>query len=119
MILAMLSSLFLVGVKPVTADDSIPDYLAQVSLTNLNTVVDRLVTDYGPRHSTYDRPYIDDFCTLSTDDPYPENNYAMAADYVASLFAGMGYTVQRESVSLNGVIQPITLSSRNRQPISK
>ena len=102
MILAMLSSLFLVGVKPVTADDSIPDYLAQVSLENLNTVVDQLVTNYGPRHSAYNQPYIDDLCTLSSDAPYPKNNYAMAADYVALLLTGMGYSVQRESIALNG-----------------
>jgi hypothetical protein len=78
----------------------IPGYLAQVSLANLNTVVDKLVTDYGPRHSAYNRPYIDDLCTLSSAAPYPKNNYEMAADYGASLFTGMGYTVETEAVTL-------------------
>ena len=93
-----------VMVKPASADDPdpIPGYLAQVSLTNLDTVVNRLVTDYGPRHSSFNRPYVDDICTVSSADPYPKNNYSMAADYIASLFTDMGYTVQRETISLNG-----------------
>ena len=103
MILAFLYSLFLVGVNRASADDAIiPGYLAQVSLENLNTVVNKLVTDYGPRYSSFYQPYVDDICTVSTAAPYPKNNYMMAADYVASLFSGMGYVVERETISLNG-----------------
>ena len=86
----------------VTTTTSIPVYLGLVSSPRLTSVVTDLVTQFGPRHSAYNRPYIDDKCTLSSADPYPKNNYEMAADYVAAQLAAMGYTVQTEAVALNG-----------------
>jgi uncharacterized repeat protein (TIGR02543 family) len=92
----------IVTITNTTSVDPIPGYLAQVSLDHLNTVVDKLVTDYAPRHVDYSRTYIDDHCNVDTAAaPYSSNNYEMSADYVASLFTAMGYTVVRENVTLS------------------
>lgn len=73
------------------SSDPIPNLISQVNITNLSNVASTLVTQYGPRHEFYNRPYVDLNCTLSSSIIYPKNNIEMAADYVKGLFDAMGY----------------------------
>ncbi len=79
------------------AQDPIPAYLSQVSITNLFNVASNLVTRYGPRRAdTYDH-FLNGSCTWSGV-PYTNTTIEMSANYAKSLFEAMGYTPTMENV---------------------
>ena len=81
--------------------DPVNAYLAEVDAGRLAQVATDLVTQFGPRHQSLFRPFVDDQCTPSAAE-YPKNNLDMASDYVASAFADMGYPVELETIRLMG-----------------
>jgi len=87
------------AITPATAwaQDPIPGYLSQISITNLINVASNLVTRFGPRRAdTYDH-FVDDSCTRSGVS-YTNTTIEMSASYVKSLFEAMGYTPTLENV---------------------
>ena len=86
-----------IPIASVWAQDPIPAYLSQISITNLITVASNLVTLYGPRRAdTYDH-FLGSSCNWSGV-PYTNTTIEMSASYVKSLFEAMGYTPTMENV---------------------
>ena len=93
------ATIFCLAITTATAwaQDPIPAYLSQISITNLFDVASNLVTRYGPRRAdTYDH-FLDGTCTWSGV-PYTNTTIEMSAAYAKSLFEAMGYTPTMENV---------------------
>jgi len=53
---------------------SIKDTVALVDKRKLVEIIAVLTEKFGPRHASYDRPFVDEACTFSQETVYPENN---------------------------------------------
>jgi hypothetical protein len=73
-----------------TGVDPIPSLINQISIDNLMSVANTLVTAYGPRRSDTYSSFIDDQCTMGSLN-YPKSTIEMSSDYARSLFKSMGY----------------------------
>ena len=79
------------------AQDPLPAYLSQITITNLIEVASNLVTRYGPRRAdSYDH-FLDGSCTWSGV-PYTNTTIELSAAYARSLFEAMGYSPTMENV---------------------
>ena len=106
-IVALLAGLLPVSsAQPVVAadpPDPISGYMGQVDQTNLETLIGKLVTEWGPRNANVFQPTEGDACEASTAfGPYEDSTLDLASDYMHTYFEGLGYPVTEEVINGTG-----------------
>ena len=77
--------------------------MGQVSQTNLENLIGKLVTEWGPRNANVRQPTQGDACAASTTfGPYTRSTLDLASDYMHAYFEGLGYPVTEEVINGTG-----------------